>query len=224
MATRELLSRDLVLRAARDLADSSGLSAITLRRVAAALGVEAMSLYHHLPGKEGLLDGLAEQVVVEIQEELGDGQGAERDDWRAELRHRCLTARKVMLRHPWAPGLLSTRPTIPPSLWSYYDDVLETMIRGGLDYHLAHRGMHALGPMVLGFVQELFSPTAAGGNTDTDAAEQDFEAMAAAVPHLTAMVASEVHAAGDDRLGWCDTDSEFEFTLDLLLDGLERAR
>lgn len=62
-----------------------------------------MSLYHHLPGKEGLLDGLAEQVVVEIQEELGDGQGAEHDDRRAELRHRCLTARKVMLRHPWAP-------------------------------------------------------------------------------------------------------------------------
>lgn len=65
-----------MLRAARDLADSSGLSAISMRRVAAALGVEAMSLYHHLPGKEGLLDGLAEQVVVEIQEELGDGQGA----------------------------------------------------------------------------------------------------------------------------------------------------
>ncbi|MHA7156330.1 TetR/AcrR family transcriptional regulator [Arthrobacter sp. TMN-50] len=224
MATRELLSRDRVLRAARDLADSSGVSAITMRRVAAALGVEAMSLYHHLPGKEELLDGLAEQVVQEILEELGDGHGVEHDDWRAELRHRCLTARKVMLRHPWAPGLLSTRPSMPPSLWPYYDGVLETMLRGGLDYHLAHRGLHALGSMVLGFVQELFSPTADGGNVDTDAAEQDFEAMAAAVPHLTAMMASEVHAAGDDGLGWCDTDSEFGFTLDLLLDGLQRAR
>ncbi|GAB3251202.1 TetR/AcrR family transcriptional regulator [Arthrobacter pigmenti] len=222
MTTRELLSRDRVLRAARDLADSSGLSAITMRRVAATLGVEAMSLYHHLPGKEELLDGLAEQVIVEIQEELG--QGAEHDDWRAELRHRCLTARRVMLRHPWAPGLLSTRPTIPPSLLPYYDDVLATMLRGGLDYHLAHRGLHALGSLVLGFVQELFSPAAAGGSADTDTAEQDFEAMAAAVPHVTAMVASEMHAAGDDKLGWCDTDSEFGFTLDLLLDGLERAR
>ena len=224
MVTRELLSRERVLRVARDLADSSGLSALSMRRVAGALGVEAMSLYHHVPGKEGLLDGLAEQVVAEVQQEVAGGQGDRLEDWRAELRHRCLSARTVMLRHPWAPGLLSTRATIPSGLWQYYDEVLATMVRGGLNYHVAHRGMHALGSMVLGFVQEVFSPAAAGGAADTDTAEQDFEAMAATVPHLTAMVASEVHAAGDDALGWCDTDREFEFTLDLLLDGLERAR
>lgn len=195
-----------------------------MRRVAGVLGVEAMSLYHHLPGKEGLLDGLAEQVVAEIQQEVADVQGSDDEEWRVELRQRCLSARRVMLRHPWAPGLLSTRANVPPNLWTYYDDVLATMVRGGLDYHLAHRGMHALGSMVLGFVQEVFSPTAAGGSADAAAAEQDFETLAATVPHLAAMVASEVHAAGDDALGWCDTDSEFAFTLDLLLDGLERAR
>ncbi len=223
MVTREVLSRDRVLDAARDLADTSGLSAVTMRRVAAALGVEAMSLYHHVRGKEELLDGLAELVVREIQVALADSRVAEPVDWRAELRHRCLTARTVMLRHPWAPRFLNGRPAMPLSLWSYYDDVLETMLRGGLDYHLAHRALHALGPMVLGFVQELFSP-AGVDEADSGTTAHDLEAIADRAPHITAMVASEVHASADNRLGWCDTDSEFEFTLDLLLDGLERAR
>lgn len=102
--------------------------------------------------------------------------------------------------------------------------MLATLIRGGFSYHLAHRALHALGSMVLGFSQELFSPTTAGGSVDTDAAEEDLAAMAEALPHLTAMVEAELHAADDPTLGWCDSQAEFEFTLDLMLDGLGRAR
>ena len=97
------------------------------------------------------------------------------------------------------------------------------MIGGGLSYHLGHRAVHALGTMVLGFTQELFTPESGGGTLDEEAAEAELAAMAAALPHLSAMVASELHDHDEDPLGWCDSQREFEFTLDLLLDGLARA-
>jgi len=128
-----------------------------------------------------------------------------------------------MVRHRWAPGLLGSRSSIPPGLYPYYEEILATMIRGGLSYHLGHRAIHALGTMVLGFTQELFSPDSEGGTMDEEAAEAEFAAMAAVLPHLTAMVASEVHDNDEDPLGWCDSQNEFEFTLALLLDGLARA-
>ncbi|MFI5896621.1 TetR/AcrR family transcriptional regulator C-terminal domain-containing protein [Actinoplanes sp. NPDC051513] len=214
MPTREPLSRERALAAAVALADAEGLKALTMRRLAADLGVEAMSLYYHLPGKGGLLDGLAEWVLGEIRVAIGDETG----DWRARLRHRFLRARDVMLRHPWAPALLGTRPSIPPSFYAYYDEIVGTLLAAGFTPRLAHRALHAFGTMALGFVQELFTPDA----TDVDAAEGDLAAMAAAVPNLTTMLAAEMHAAGDPTLGWCDSQVEFEFTLDLLLDGLDR--
>ena len=190
-----------------------------MRRLASSLGVEAMSLYHHLPGKEALFDGLVEAVVLEIQDEIGK-DGAQ-DGWRAQLRGRCLAARRVMLRHPWAPGLIGSRPTIPPILYAHFEAVLATLIGGGFSYRLGHRALHALGSMVLGFAQELFAPAEGG---DSAAAETDMAAMAAMLPHISAMVAAELHDAQDPTLGWCDSQTEFEFTLDLLLDGLDRAR
>lgn len=220
-AMRTPLSRERVLTAAMVLADAEGLSALTMRRLAADVGVEAMSLYYHVPGKEGLLDGLTEAVLVAINAAVAARVTAD-DDWRTALRHRCLAAREVMVRHRWAPGLFGSRSSIPAGLYPYYEEILATMIRGGLSYHLGHRAIHALGTMVLGFTQELFSPEE-GGTMDEEAAEAEFAAMAAVLPHLTAMVASEVHDNDEDPLGWCDSQNEFEFTLDLLLDGLAKA-
>ncbi len=225
MATRVVrtpLSRERVLTAALALADAEGLAVVTMRRLAADLGVEAMSLYHHVPGKEGLLDGLAETVLAEVSAAVSARVRAD-DDWRTALRGRCLAAREVMVRHRWAPGLLGSRSSVPAGLYPYYEEILATMIRGGLGYHLGHRAIHALGTMVLGFTQELFSPDSEGGTLDEEAADADFAAMSAVLPHLTAMVASEVHDNDEDPLGWCDSQNEFEFTLDLLLDGLARA-
>lgn len=215
------LSRDVVLAAALRLADAEGLGAVTMRRVGAELGVEAMSLYHHLPGKDGLMDGLVDTVLAEIGDKVARRAPALTADWRTDLRSRSLAARTVMLRHPWAPGLLASRPAVPPGLYATFEDVLATLVRGGFTYHLAHRALHSLGSMVLGFAPEVFSP---GGATDDEAAEADMAAMAQALPHLIAMVDSELHAATEPMLNWCDGQVEFEFTLDLLLDGLERAR
>lgn len=221
MARRKPLTRERILEAAMALADAEGLDAITMRRLAADLGVEAMSLYHHLPNKDALLDGLVDAIIGEVNDATGEDTGA---DWRAALRDRCLTARDVMVRHPWAPGLIGTRTTIPTSVIFYYEGVLGLLIEGGFSYALAHKALHALGSMSLGFVQELFSPAATGGSLDVDAAEAAFEELATALPHMMAMVAAEIHANDGDVLGWCDSRAEFEFTLDLLLEGLERQR
>jgi AcrR family transcriptional regulator len=218
-AIRVPLNPGRVVAAAMRLVDAEGLSALTMRRLAADLDVEPMSLYHHIPGKDRLLDGLTDAVLIEIDEAVAAAVRAE-DDWPTALRHRCLAARTVMVRHRWAPGLLGSRPSIPAGLYPYYEEILATMVRGGLSYHLGHKAIHALGTMVLGFTQELFSPATDGGTLDEDAAEADFAAMADALPHLTAMVASEVHDNAEDPLGWCDSQNEFEFTLSLLLDGL----
>lgn len=221
-AVRTPLSRDRVLSAAMDLVDAEGLPSLTMRRLASHLGVEAMSLYHHVPGKEPLLDGLAEALIVEIRTAVAAAAHAG-DDWPEALRRRCLAAREVMVRHRWAPGLLGSRTSIPAGLYPYYEEILATMFRGGVSYHLGHRAIHALGTMVLGFTQELFSPDTEGGTMNEEAAEAEFAAMAAVLPHLTAMVASEVHDNDEDPLGWCDSQNEFVFTLDLILDGLARA-
>lgn len=221
--TRAPLSRDRLLSTAAALADAEGLGAVTMRRLAAEVGVEAMSLYHHLPGKSGLLDSLAERVIEEIAAELA-AAGPAPQDWREDVRRRCLLARSVMLRHPWAPGLVSSRTEVPVAAYAHFEALVDSMVRGGLSYHLAHRALHALGSMALGYVSEIFSPAAAGGSTDTEAAEEQLAAMADVFPQITAMVAAELHDHNDPVLGWCDSQSEFEFTLDLLLDGLDRLR
>ncbi|HEX7031000.1 MAG TPA: TetR/AcrR family transcriptional regulator C-terminal domain-containing protein [Gammaproteobacteria bacterium] len=221
MARREPLTRERILEAATSLADAEGIGAVTMRRLAAGLGVEAMSLYHHVPNKDALLDGVVATIIATVQDAV---RGSGGDGWQAALRNRCLAARDVMARHPWAPGLIGTRKTIPASVIFYYEEVLGLLIEGGFSYALAHKALHALGSMPLGFVQELFSPAASGGSVDVEAAEAEFEKLAAALPHMMAMAAAEIHANDGDMLGWCDSRKEFEFTLDLLLDGLERRR
>jgi AcrR family transcriptional regulator len=216
---REPLSRERVLASAMRVADAEGLAAVTMRRVAADLGVEAMSLYHHVPSKEALLDGLVEALVAEMG--AGAPERSAAADWRTSLRERFLASRSVVLRHRWAPGLIGSRTQVPTVVIAEFETVLAIMVEGGLSYHLAHRGLHALGSMILGFTQELFAVPAGDADPAADV-EAELAAMAEVFPHLTAMVASEVHDNDEDPLGWCDSDAEFEFTLDLILDGLAR--
>jgi AcrR family transcriptional regulator len=113
---RTPLSRDRVLQAAVDLADRDGIDALTMRNLAADLGVEAMSLYHHVANKEAILDGVVEVVVAEINDataQVPDPPGP--DQWKDVLRARILVARQVLLAHPWAPGVIESRTAAPPS-------------------------------------------------------------------------------------------------------------
>lgn len=213
------LSRERVLAAAVARADAAGLEGLTMRALADDLGVEAMSIYHHVKGKDALLDGLAESLVAEVDAATSAVPAGA--DWRDGVRGRCLAAREVMERHPWGPALLATRTTVPPGVSAQFEALLADMVGAGFDYHLGHRALHSLGSMVLGFVQELFSPAP---GTEGSASEADLAEMTDVLPHLAAMVTHELHAADSDVLGWCDSRAEFEFTLDLLLDGYEAQR
>lgn len=221
-AAREPLSRDRVLRGAVRLADSEGLAAVSMRRLGTELGVEAMSLYHHVSGKEALLDAMVEHVGAELNAEVsGIGLPHRADDWSAVLRTRALAARTVMLRHPWMPAVLQTRTTMSLEVVRYYDGVVAILTAGGFDHDLTHHALHALGSRVIGFTQELFDP----GDAGEDTSEEVLAQMAETVPHLMAMLAAVAHTDGPDQtLGWCDDRTEFEFGLDVVLDGLERRR
>lgn len=222
-STRPALSRARVLLAAVALADDEGLGALTMRRLAQALQVEAMSLYHHVANKEAILDGVAEVVLEEIQAAVADLDGPDPAvDWRGAMRARALAAREVLLRHPWAPQVLESRTEMSPPVIRYFDAVLGILRAGGFSWDLAHHAMHALGSRVLGFTQELFTP--ADAEAGDAAAEEALAAMAEELPNLVGMMAAVVHDGPGATLSWCDDQSEFEFGLDVLLDGLERRR
>ena len=135
------LSRERVLNAAVALADERGIEALSMRNLAESLGVKAMSLYNHVANKEAILDGVVDTIVAEIEEELG-GFAVPEGDWKQNLRDRILTARMVMLRHPWAPGLLETRTQMSPRLMFYFDTTL------GMDLVVAAPGHFLLKHML----------------------------------------------------------------------------
>jgi AcrR family transcriptional regulator len=212
-----------VLSAAVSLADQDGIESLTMRNLAQVLGVEAMSLYYHVANKEAVLDGVVEVIMHEIEEAVGGSGGpSARDDWKAAMRTRILTAREVLLRHPWAPGVFETRTTMSPATMRYFDAMLGLFREGGFSYDHAHHAMHALGSRALGFTQELFEPdNEADGDEDVTVM---LEQMADQFPYLTEMMMEVSHDDPDSTLGWCDDQFEFEFGLDLILDGLDRLR
>jgi AcrR family transcriptional regulator len=216
------LSRERVLRAAVELADEGGIESVTMRRLAEALGAEAMSLYYHVAKKEDILDGITDVIAREINSAVDrievPAAGAA---WKTAMRRRILTARTVLLRHPWAPALLATRETQSPAILRYYDAMVGLMRDGGFSYDLAHHALHALGSRALGFSQELFDPgDGAAAQIDT----ATLEAMASQFPNLARLLMDVAHDDPASTLGWCDDQTEFEFGLDLILNGLDSLR
>jgi AcrR family transcriptional regulator len=216
------LSRERVLRAAVRVADERGIESVTMRRLAEAIGSEAMSLYYHVTNKEDVLDGVVELVASEINDIVDridvPSTGA---DWKKAVRQRILSAREILLRHPWAPAVFETRTTMSPAVVRYHDGLVKLMRDGGFSYDVIHHALHALGSRALGFTQELFDPGAGGADADPAAMLADF---AEQIPNLVAMLAEVAHTDPDTTLGWCDDQAEFEFGLDLILDGLDRMR
>ena len=210
------------MQAAITVADKGGIESLTMRKLAEELGVEAMSLYYHVANKEAVLDGVVEALMGEIEQELGGfGVPAELTSWKTVMRERILSARTVMLRHPWAPGVFETRTRMGPTIIMYFEGLLGIMREGGFSYDLAHHAMHAVGSRAIGFSQELFKPDSAEADED---AQEMFEHMMDQLPYLAGMMMEIAHNDPDTTLGWCDDQKEFEFTLDLILDGLESLR
>lgn len=219
---REPLSRERVLEAAIKVADEGGIETLTMRNLAESLGVEAMSLYYHVANKDAMLDGVVDALVGEIGAEIGGfGVPDQVDNWKAEARDRILGARRVMMRHKWAPEVLESRKVISPMVVFYMHCLLGIMIEGGFSYDLGHHALHVLGSRALGFSQELFEPDNAIQEEANDASLAE---MAEHVPYLVGMLNEIVHDGPEETLGWCDDESEFKFALDIILDGLENRR
>lgn len=216
-ARRTPLNRERVLRAAVELADREGIDALSMRRLGQELSVEAMSLYNHVPNKEDVLDGMVDLVVGEI-DLTPDGE-----DWKAAARNRILSARQVMLRHRWASGVIVSRRQPGPVMLRYMDSMGGIMRAGGFSVDLMHHAFHALGSRVLGFTQELYD--------DSGELEQTPEIQALMIrqmsqeyPNIAAVMEQVVHDDASVVGSGCDDQFEFEFAMDLILDGLERLR
>jgi len=211
-ASRAPLSKERVLRAAVGLADSGGVEALSMRKLAQALGVEAMSLYNHVRNKEDILDGIVDVVVSEIEV---CPRGA---DWQATMRQQVISARKVLLRHPWAPPVIESRTSTRPAMVGYMNAVIGLLREGGFSIELAHHAIHVLGSRVLGFTQDLFDDST---ELSPEMAAMLARELADNYPYAAEMAMAVSHDGG---LGGCDDDLEFEFGLDLILDGFERLR
>jgi AcrR family transcriptional regulator len=216
---RAPLSRDRVLRAAVALADEAGIESLSMRKLAQELGVVPMALYKHVANKDELLDGMIDVVVGEIDPLAPDA------GWQQALRRRILSARQVLLRHPWAAIAIESRLDATPAILDYLNGMVGALRAGGFSTDLAHHVMHAMGSRMLGFSQELFDASRRAGRSGTADPEPPaaFPAEAAArFPHLAAIAGAASHD-GDSVVGTgCDDQFEFEFALDLLLDGIDR--
>ena len=209
MPTRTPLTRPRIQQAALDLADERGLGGLSMRALARALGVEAMSLYHHVRGKEALLDGLVDAVFAEFHLPVVGGE------WTAEMRARSRSARAAMKRHPWAIGLMDSRRTPGPETLRHHDAVLGCLRAAGFSLPLTGHAVALLDAHLYGFVVQEVSLPFQGGE---ELAELGAE-MLGALPD-DELVHFREFAVGHALLPGYDFGDEFDWGLDLVLDGL----
>jgi AcrR family transcriptional regulator len=207
------LSRDRVLGAAVALADKAGIESLSMRRLAEELGVVPMALYKHVASKEELVDGMIDVVVGEIDPPVPG------TDWKNAVRQRILSARQALLRHPWAPQMIESRRNPTPFVLAYMDSMIGMFRAGGFSVNLTHHVMHTIGGRVLGFTQELFNDSR---TVDPEMQAVMLREMGPKFPNVLAIAMAASHE-GESVVGQgCDDQYEFEFALDLLLDGFER--
>lgn len=210
---REPLNRRRVLEAAVSLADTDGVDALSMRRLSQALGVVPMALYKHVANKEEMLDGMVDVILAEIDPPT-PGVG-----WQTAVRERILSARRSLQRHRWAARVIETRSTPTPIVLAYMDSMIGMFRAGGFSTDLTHHALHAMGSRMLGFSQELYDDSASGE------LDPDLSAMlSVAYPYIYEIATTVLHDDASVVGGGCDDQMEFEFALDLLLDGLERLR
>ncbi|HZI14205.1 MAG TPA: TetR/AcrR family transcriptional regulator [Myxococcus sp.] len=210
-ARRMPLTPERVLGTALELADEKGLDWLSMRNLAQALKVEAMSLYNHVPSKEHILDGIVDLVAGELTLPRAGG------DWKAAMRERAQSAHGVLMRHPWATLLFVSRLNVGPNMLRYVDATIGCLRAAGFTYPQADHAWNALDAYIYGFtLQRLNFPL---DPTQYAAAASQFLPMIPPerFPHLNGM-SQEIIAGRHDGV------QHLELGLDILLDGLERMR
>lgn len=211
---RTPLNQSRIYRAGMDLADQQGIAQLSMRKLAHQLGFKVMSLYNHVASKEELLEGMADLVAAEI-DDPPDGVG-----WKAGLRGLAISAHRALLRHPWA-GELWITVFAGPERFRWSENVLQLLAGAGFSDELGDLGYHALLLHVNGFTQQQIGYSSFDEAAMAAAAER-FEREV--TPDRFPLMADhiEYHRRADARPG--SRPDEFEFVLDLILDGLEKLR
>jgi AcrR family transcriptional regulator len=210
--TKPTLTRERVLHAAVELADEIGMGAFTIRKLATALGVGPMTIYHHVPSKEEIIDGMVETVFGEIALPPSDA------DWKTTMRLRCQSAREVLNRHPWAAPLMESRPSPGPVNLGHHEAVIGCLRNGGLSIQLTAHAYAILDSFIYGFA---FEEATLPGDTEeglVDVAEEMTANLSFdAYPHLGELTSEHVLQPG------YNFGDSFEFGLDLLIEGIDKA-
>jgi AcrR family transcriptional regulator len=209
---RTPMSRERVLRTAIRMADQGGIESLTMRKLARELGVEAMTLYYHVANKDDILEGIADLVVGEIELPSPD------DEWHAALRRTALSAHEVLMRHRWGAGLVLSGSGFSQARMRWMNSVLGVLRGAGFSAEMTDHAYHALDSHIMGFTLWVVGMDL-GSDEELSALAADFlrEFPRDRLPHLAEHI--EQHMKPRDA-----AESEFEFGLDLILDGLERLR
>lgn len=206
------LTRERVVAAALALVDQGGIEALSMRAVAAELGVEAMSLYRHVSSREDLILAVADRVLDEVEVPPPG------TPWREAMRRRALSAREVFLRHPSSAIVMESCATMTPARLRYSDAIVGLLMADGFDPTLAYRAFLMLDSYVFGFtMQELSWPHTASGQVEPVAVPPE------RYPHFAAVMGAVMSKVGERGLEQSYAD-EFVFGLELVLDALERER
>jgi AcrR family transcriptional regulator len=207
------LNRERVFQAAVALADERGLESVTMRALGEGLGVEAMSLYHHVANKGELLDGMVEVVFSEIELPTTDV------DWKTAMRRRAISTREALARHRWAVGLLGSSRSPGPASLRLVNAVLGCLRAAGFSVENAAHAYSALDAYIYGFaLQEKTMPVDTPEQLAEAAENVRRQFSADEYPHIAETISEHITKSGYDFA------DEFEFGLDLILDGLERLR
>jgi AcrR family transcriptional regulator len=207
------LSRERVLRAAIAHADAGGLDALSMRKLAEELDVAPMALYRHVANKDDLIDGMVDVVFSEV------GLPSIGPDWTTAMRQRAISLRDVHARHRWAIGLMESRRNPGPANLRHHDAVIGSLRAGGFDMALVARAYSVLDSYIYGFALTKMNLPFESGDDVAEIAETMLEPFPVnEYPNLMAFLTEHVMKPGYDY------GDEFEYGLDLILDGLEMAR
>jgi AcrR family transcriptional regulator len=210
---REPLTRERVLEVALRLSDQGGLDSLSMRKLGLELGVEAMALYYHFANREEIVDGLVDLVFSEVDVPPGRG------DWKAEMRQRAISLRNVLLRHRWAIGLMESRRNPGPAGLRHHDAMIGSLRAGGMDMAMAAHAYSVLDAYIYGFALTKMNLPFDTGEEVAEVAETMLQPFPLdEYPNLVAFITEHAMKPG------YDFGDEFEYGLDLILDGVERAR
>ena len=204
------LSKESVIKAAVKLADAGGIESLSMRKLGKALGVEGMALYHHFANKEALIDGMVDSVHAEVM------VPSDNQDWRVAMRQRAMSALQALSRHNWAAPMMETRSSPGQASMQLIDSTVKCLITAGFSISKVAHIISVIDAYTFGFAQQLRSPTESVENESQMAEDILAQLPKDAYPYVTQLITDHVTKSGYRFM------EEFEFGLDLILDGVAR--